>query len=303
MIDTLPMKIFIYYLSALLCLVSFPGVILACDMMDVTFEHDYGIGLWEDIALTEKTPTELGSGSVLSKGSAHTWIQSSTASAQTSAGENMDCLVEPHMVVDVATAAAGIIESISVDRGDFVEKGQVIARLESDIQKLDVELSRVRAEFSKRKFSRLEKMHIQKVLSSQEKDESETEKVVAALEFKRSREALEMREIKSPLSGVIVERYLSPGEFAEQEKLVKVAQIDPLNVEVIVPVALLGKVRVGETASIALERPSEKSLKATVKVVDQVVDAASGTFGIRLELPNPDYRIPAGVRCVASFYQ
>ena len=40
---------------------------------------------------------------------------------------------------------------------------------------------------------------------------------------------------------------------------------------------------------------------ATVTIVDQVLDAASGTIGIRLELPNPGYALPAGIRCHARF--
>jgi len=41
--------------------------------------------------------------------------------------------------------------------------------------------------------------------------------------------------------------------------------------------------------------------QARVVIVDHVVDAASATFGIRLELPNPDNRIPAGIRCRVRF--
>ena len=40
---------------------------------------------------------------------------------------------------------------------------------------------------------------------------------------------------------------------------------------------------------------------ARVKVVDPVIDAASGTFGVRLELPNPNYRLPAGLKCKVRF--
>jgi hypothetical protein len=36
-------------------------------------------------------------------------------------------------------------------------------------------------------------------------------------------------------------------------------------------------------------------------VVDRVFDASSGTFGVRLELPNPNGAIPAGVRCKVEF--
>ena len=37
-----------------------------------------------------------------------------------------------------------------------------------------------------------------------------------------------------------------------------------------------------------------------MSVVDHVIDAASGTFRVRLELPNPDNRLPAGLKCVVS---
>jgi multidrug efflux pump subunit AcrA (membrane-fusion protein) len=36
-------------------------------------------------------------------------------------------------------------------------------------------------------------------------------------------------------------------------------------------------------------------------VVDRVVDAASGTFRVRLELANPGNRIPAGIKCAVRF--
>jgi hypothetical protein len=38
-----------------------------------------------------------------------------------------------------------------------------------------------------------------------------------------------------------------------------------------------------------------------VKVVDRVIDAASGTFGVRLELPNRNGKVPAGIRCRVRF--
>jgi len=43
------------------------------------------------------------------------------------------------------------------------------------------------------------------------------------------------------------------------------------------------------------------SLGARVTVVDRVIDAASGTFGVRLALPNPDLKLPAGLKCRVKF--
>jgi multidrug efflux pump subunit AcrA (membrane-fusion protein) len=49
------------------------------------------------------------------------------------------------------------------------------------------------------------------------------------------------------------------------------------------------------------ETPVGGELEAKVMVVDSLIDAASGTFGVRLELPNPGRRIPAGLRCRIEF--
>jgi hypothetical protein len=50
-------------------------------------------------------------------------------------------------------------------------------------------------------------------------------------------------------------------------------------------------------ADVTPEPPFTRTYRAKVKVVDRVIDAASGMFGIRLELPNPDYSLPAGLKC------
>jgi multidrug efflux pump subunit AcrA (membrane-fusion protein) len=124
---------------------------------------------------------------------------------------------------------------------------------------------------------------------------------LADLELQRTSAEVALRTIKSPVNGVVVERYMHPGEFPKQEKILKLAQIDPLRVEVYVPVAMLGKIVVGRTAYVKPESPVTGEYAAKVTVVDRVVDAASGTFGVRLELPNHDLKLPAGLKCTVRF--
>ena len=54
-------------------------------------------------------------------------------------------------------------------------------------------------------------------------------------------------------------------------------------------------------AEVRVELPVNRKYSAHVIIVDSVIDAASGTFGVRLELPNPDYRLPAGLLCQVVF--
>jgi len=49
------------------------------------------------------------------------------------------------------------------------------------------------------------------------------------------------------------------------------------------------------------ERPANKIFKATVTIVDQLIDPASGSFTVRMALPNPGDQLIGGVNCIASF--
>ena len=130
----------------------------------------------------------------------------------------------------------------------------------------------------------------------------ETEQAIAAQELARAEAALALREIRSPIDGIVQERSLSPGEYMHQESHVAVVvQLDPLHVETFLPVELYGAVAIGDEATVFPAAPVEGAHAATVKVVDRVFDAASGTFGVRLELPNPEGALPGGHRCEVVF--
>lgn len=240
----------------------------------------------------------------------------------------LDCLIEPKLVVSVASEARGVVSRVHVDRGDVVKKGQIVATLESSLQEAAVSVARARAEaeatikanqarveFGERKLKRTQELAADGISPLSELDEAETEKLlaelslveerenrrIARLELARAEAELRLRTLRSSVSGVVVERLLSPGDLAGPDPVLKIAQIDPLHVEVFAPVSYLGRITVGMKATVQPEAPVRGTYPARVTVVDRVVDAASGTFGVRLELPNPRYRLPAGLKCQISF--
>ena len=224
-------------------------------------------------------------------------------SVQSANGEEkyFEGIIEPSELVRVSSPVEGILSEVLVDRGDRVIKDQVIASLNSQVEKAAVDLAIARVEFSKRKVDRNKDLYKKQLVSIHEKDEMETELEIAKLQKKEAMEKLEIRTIRSPVDGVIVERFLSPGEFVGNDPVMSIAQIDPLYVEVVIPAEEFGKIKKGSLAVIKLESPVLKELKAKVSVVDQVIDAASGTFGVRLVLPNPAHSLPAGIKCRVVF--
>ncbi|HKY31466.1 MAG TPA: efflux RND transporter periplasmic adaptor subunit [Candidatus Polarisedimenticolia bacterium] len=215
--------------------------------------------------------------------------------------ERFECLVEPYVEVKLSSAVPGILEQVTVDRGDFVKKGQVLAVLRSDAEKASLDLSRARAEFAARKVERNKELYRKQMISIHERDEMETEAHLLRLEVKEAEERLKLRSIVSPIDGVVVKRSYTAGEYVEELPVLELAQIDPLRVEAVVPTRFYRKVRVGMTGQVEWESPLGGTNAATVTIVDPVVDAASGTIGVRLELPNASRRLAAGAKCMVSF--
>ena len=243
-------------------------------------------------------------------------------------GADFDCLVQARETVAISSPVPGYIERVAVDRGDLVRGSMVIVQLEASLERAAVTVARARVEqesamlsakvrldFGVRRYDRTIDMYKKELVPLKEMDEAETAKIlaehgvlevqenmrVARLELERAEAALALRTIRSPFSGIVTDRLLSPGELVDKAPILKLARIDPLRVEVFVPVAMLGRIGVGSRATVIPEAPLNTPLEATVTVVDRVVDAASGTFGVRLEMPNPDNRLPAGLKCKARF--
>ena len=220
---------------------------------------------------------------------------------QRRSGDYMDCLLQPNMVSNLGSPVEGILSEILVERGSEVRKGQVVAKLNSAVEAATVNLRKAQEAFGQRKADRNEELFKQDLISASDKDELETQTRIAGLELKQQQEVLNLRTIVSPFDGVVVERFLSPGDRVAQEKILKIAQIDPLSIEVVVPVHLFGTIKLGMEGQVRLSPLLSGNYSARVVVVDRVVDAASGTFGVRLQLANPGYKIPAGIRCGVRF--
>ena len=222
------------------------------------------------------------------------------------AAAEFDCMIEARQTVEIRSTVEAVIESVKVTRGNFVAKGQVIVTLESGPERAalalaqgraetqgDIKVSEARVGITRKKWQRAEELQRAK----------ETQ-LLARLEAQRTAEVLGLRTIRSPVNGVVVEVMRKAGEFGAitfKDPIMKLAEIDPLHVEAILPASMYGKVKRGQRAVVVPEAAIGGRYELTVSVVDPVIDAASGTLGVRLELPNRKGAIPAGVRCRVQF--
>lgn len=221
-------------------------------------------------------------------------------SVSAAAGQELDCYLAPYLTVNVGSEVIGVLSEVPVDRGDYVKKGDVIARLDSKVEQQTKELKRERLEYLTREQERKKQLFKKGIISSQEIDEAETAVKVAQREYDEAVQYLARRTIRSTVDGVVVQRFLSPGERVEEKPIMKLAQIDPINAEIYVPAARLGNLKVGDKAFIRPEPPGKGEYRGVVKVIDTVVDAG-GMYGVRVEVRNPKHQLPAGLKCQVRF--
>jgi RND family efflux transporter MFP subunit len=254
---------------------------------------------------------------------------SETPNGASSAQGGFDCVIEPFQVVKLATSAVGVIDKLYVDRGDLVARGQLLGKLVDAVEQANLSLAQERARDS---FSigaldaRLVFLHAREgranaliengfvtkaqrdeVLSDarvaeQQRDQAILAQKVAQLEVNQAKKVIEQKQVRSPLDGTVMEVLLRPGEYRDDKSpILKLAQTDPLRVEVFVPTSFYGRIHSGDSATVKSEGPKSDLLHARVNVVDRVLDAASGTFGVRLLIANPKHRLPGGLQCKVHF--
>jgi RND family efflux transporter MFP subunit len=245
------------------------------------------------------------------------------------AAATFDCVIEASLTVKVGSPVASIVTDVVVDRGDIVKKGQVLAHIESSAEQSAVEYNKVRAESTAeieakqavleqktgvlRRKTLLQDQHVGSLqdienaqadfgVAKQELALARLNHRLAEIEFGRAQSALALRTIRSPIDGVVMQRSIGPGEFFHPDAtIVTIASIDPLYVEAYLPVSNYKLIKIGDVAVVHPSEPIGGERQAKVTVVDQVLDAASGTFSVRLELPNTDRSLAAGLRCRVTF--
>ncbi|MBX3301377.1 MAG: efflux RND transporter periplasmic adaptor subunit [Nitrospira sp.] len=255
-------------------------------------------------------------------------ISIKAASVASHADRHARCLTKPSGEVLISAPVDGVIESMRVNLGDIVKQGDVVATLEATRETATVVYARTKAEmvaaiqaaqfrteFTKRKVARAKDLAKMSAIGQHELDEAETEhrlaeaavaeamenQQLAREELRRAEAELALRTIHSPLSGLIVERFLSPGEMVRQGPLLKAVQLHPLQVDALVPLSWVGKLFPGMAAEVRLDMGVSHSYTARIDLVGTLADGATNTFAVRLTVPNSEYRIPAGLPCTVRF--
>ncbi len=243
---------------------------------------------------------------------------------------SVSCVIQPEDTVRLATPVSGVVAEITVERGDVVAAGDVVARLDTTLEEIALELAEARADnlsrihalearvaFLRAQVERYERLTARDALAGAVLEESQLElglalldldeaqlaRTLAQIEAEQSRALLAQKTLRAPVSGIVTERLTSVGEFRDPQQghLFTIARLDQLRVEAFAPISYFGALDLSQQVVIHPEEPIGGTYDAEITIIDRVFDAATATFGLSMRLENPDFTLPAGLRCDVAF--
>lgn len=236
--------------------------------------------------------------------------------------------------VKISPINRGQVVEIKKREGDYVEAGEVIARLKYDkaeiardraqaavaLAEARLELATLDAAYYLKEFQKTEDLFKSKAASESElnqarlkRDEAEISKKITEADLATTKAELRYVEadldetnVKSPVKGVITERLLDEGEIYEPgDRIImfQILAIDTVKVFVNLPQEYLTKIKIGDKVRVKVALGGETLYDGdgAVSYIHPTIDASSETVLVKIAVPNPKHAIKVGLRGTVTF--
>jgi len=204
-----------------------------------------------------------------------------------SANYHSTAVLESIYDADVITRVTGIIEQLLIDEGDYVEKGQLLAQIDS--RRYQLKLAQANAKLSgiNQELARAMKMHNKQLISADRVDKLTYEQQAA--KASRDLAALDLKDshITAPISGFIAKKMVKQGHFTQgYQKLVYIVNQEKLQAVVHLPEHQLANVKLGQAATLSFSARPQQEFSAIIRSISPIINTKSGTFKVILSLDN-----------------
>lgn len=213
-------------------------------------------------------------------------------SAQTAEG-----VLLPYVEVTVSSAVQGILATVNVKEGDAVAAGDLLASL---IDRVEVaEVDRFAKILEQKQFAAqgTQNLFRDRVVSEGEAIEKRIERDIAQLQHQIALEQLDRRKIRSPITGLVVEKKKETGEAVDiNEPVFHIVDISRVFLQVFIDAAEALRLRVGQTVSVSFPGYDLPEHSGRIDFIDPRIDGASGLVRVKVLIENADRRFIAGMR-------
>lgn len=212
---------------------------------------------------------------------------------------SLPATLAPWQQVKLHAKVTGYISAISVDKGDAVKSGQVIARIE--VPELQADLAKSKAEVNAASIE-VKRMHEARAKSPdlvlpQTVDELEAKLAIAKAGMERITTLLAFAEIKAPFDGIVTARHVDAGALvtANTSKIVEIVDASTLRLQIPVTEMETSLVAVGKPVKAQIDASGPTPVEASISRIAYALDPATRTMLAEADLKNADLKLRPGM--------
>lgn len=204
--------------------------------------------------------------------------------------------------VEIATEIAGRIAAIDFSEGGQVRKGEVLLRLDAEINEAQRDQAQASLTLSAANYQRAETLFKDQAISAREVDEAKAQYLLDQAQLRLRSAELARSVIIAPFAGVVGLRQVSPGSYVQPGTLiVTLNDLDPVKVDFRLPESYANTVKVGQALTLSVAARSGESLVGTVYASDPQIDEKGRSLLLRARVANPRGLLRPGMFATVRF--
>lgn len=201
-----------------------------------------------------------------------------------------------NQAVDIVPLASGRVQSIEFIPGQRVATGDVLVRLDDEIQQAEVAEARATLREAESGYERAVKLRTNNTVAQATVDDLETVRDAAKARLDGTLRLLADRTVRAPFEGIVGLRQVDVGARVDDDTvLTTLDDLSKVEVEFAVPEIFYGQIERGQTVSASGVAFGDRRFLGTVETIDSRIDRVARSFAVRAVLPNPDLSLPAGM--------
>ena len=189
--------------------------------------------------------------------------------------------LEAEQEATIVSKVRGIVREIYVEEGEMVKAGQVIAKIEDDQYRIEAARAKATLDRLQNDFNRNKELYEKNLIAAEAYQNSQYEYESQKAAYELAQLNLEHTSIKSPISGVISERFVKVGNMiGTDQQVYRVTDFNPLQAILHIPEHEMAKIRKNQKAELRVDALPNQTFAGHVERISPVVDSQTGTFKV-----------------------
>ncbi|WP_404365244.1 efflux RND transporter periplasmic adaptor subunit [Marinobacter sp.] len=198
--------------------------------------------------------------------------------------------------IRVANEVAGVVETISFESGDSVKKGDILIRLDAEIEEAALRTRRAEAQLAEQEFKRASDLLPRRAVSQSRYDEAEANFDAARARVNEAEAQLNKKIIRAPFGGIVGLRMVDQGEYLPPgSSIVEINMLDPIYADYTLSEREISNLEIGYEVVLTVAALPDRTFTGKVSAINSSVNPETRTVRVRATLANPDKLLKPGM--------